>query len=84
MPSEFESIFSGALEFFEKSVRPVLADNCFTCHGADKQEGGSGETQAVTTQESHTKRSASLLVDEESSQTEAAELEKENECEDRR
>jgi mono/diheme cytochrome c family protein len=26
-------------EFFEKSVRPVLADNCFTCHGPDKQKG---------------------------------------------
>ncbi|MFO0809517.1 MAG: PSD1 and planctomycete cytochrome C domain-containing protein [Gemmataceae bacterium] len=27
-------------EFFEKSVRPVLADNCFKCHGEDKQKGG--------------------------------------------
>ena len=27
-------------EFFEKSVRPVLAENCFRCHGPDKQEHG--------------------------------------------
>jgi mono/diheme cytochrome c family protein len=29
-----------ALEFFEKKVRPVLADNCFACHGPDKQKSG--------------------------------------------
>ena len=28
------------LEFFEKSVRPVLAENCFKCHGPKKQKGG--------------------------------------------
>jgi mono/diheme cytochrome c family protein len=28
------------LEFFEKEVRPVLADNCFKCHGKDKQKSG--------------------------------------------
>jgi mono/diheme cytochrome c family protein len=27
-------------EFFEKQVRPVLAGNCFSCHGPDKQKGG--------------------------------------------
>jgi mono/diheme cytochrome c family protein len=27
-------------EFFEKAVRPVLADNCFDCHGPRKQKGG--------------------------------------------
>ncbi|MEK6238416.1 MAG: DUF1549 domain-containing protein, partial [Planctomycetales bacterium] len=27
------------LKFFEKSVRPVLANRCLKCHGADKQEG---------------------------------------------
>ena len=27
-----------AVRFFETKVRPVLADNCFQCHGADKQE----------------------------------------------
>src|SRR5437588_2748535 len=25
-------------EMFEKSVRPVLAANCFSCHGPDKQK----------------------------------------------
>jgi hypothetical protein len=28
------------LEFFEAKVRPVLADNCFECHGAVKPKGG--------------------------------------------
>lgn len=28
------------LEFFEMKVRPVLADNCFECHGALKPKGG--------------------------------------------
>jgi len=28
------------LEFFEKSVRPVLVDKCFSCHGEEKQRGG--------------------------------------------
>jgi mono/diheme cytochrome c family protein len=26
-------------DFFEKTVRPLLADNCFTCHGPEKQKG---------------------------------------------
>ena len=26
-------------EFFEKSVRPVLVEHCFKCHGAEKQKG---------------------------------------------
>ncbi len=26
------------LEFFEKRIRPVLASNCYECHGPDKQE----------------------------------------------
>ncbi|HEY1380503.1 MAG TPA: c-type cytochrome domain-containing protein, partial [Gemmataceae bacterium] len=29
-----------AVEFFEAKVRPVLAENCFTCHGPDKQKAG--------------------------------------------
>jgi hypothetical protein len=29
-----------AAEFFEKSVRPVLAENCFGCHNDQKQKGG--------------------------------------------
>src|SRR5262245_7373987 len=28
------------VEYFEKAVRPVLATNCFNCHGPDKQKGG--------------------------------------------
>ena len=28
------------VEFFEKRVRPVLADNCFKCHGVDKEKDG--------------------------------------------
>jgi mono/diheme cytochrome c family protein len=31
---------SAATEFFEKKVRPVLAENCYQCHGADKQKAG--------------------------------------------
>jgi mono/diheme cytochrome c family protein len=27
-------------EFFESKVRPVLAENCFSCHGPEKQKGG--------------------------------------------
>jgi mono/diheme cytochrome c family protein len=29
-----------AAEFFEKRVRPILAERCFSCHGPDKQKGG--------------------------------------------
>src|SRR5947209_5352060 len=27
-------------DFFEKKVRPILADNCAECHGPRKQRGG--------------------------------------------
>jgi hypothetical protein len=27
-------------KFFESQVRPLLADNCFSCHGEKKQKGG--------------------------------------------
>ncbi len=27
-------------EFFERKVRPILADRCLECHGKDKQKGG--------------------------------------------
>src|SRR5258708_33472728 len=26
-------------EFFEKNIRPVLAEQCYKCHGPDKQKG---------------------------------------------
>jgi mono/diheme cytochrome c family protein len=28
------------IEFFEKNIRPLLAESCFKCHGPDKQKGG--------------------------------------------
>ena len=28
------------IEFFEKSVRPILAESCFKCHGPEKQKQG--------------------------------------------
>lgn len=28
------------LEFFEKRIRPILASECYECHGAEKQEAG--------------------------------------------
>src|SRR5262245_41410094 len=31
---------SGALEHFEKKVRPLLAAKCWQCNGAEKQKGG--------------------------------------------
>ncbi len=29
-----------AIEFFETKIRPVLAEHCFKCHGAEKQKAG--------------------------------------------
>lgn len=31
---------SAAVEFFETKIRPVLATNCYACHGKDAQMGG--------------------------------------------
>src|SRR5215203_1052051 len=28
------------VEFFEKRIRPMLANECYECHGAKKQKGG--------------------------------------------
>ena len=30
----------GGAEFFEKSVRPILAEKCQKCHGGDRAKGG--------------------------------------------
>src|SRR5580765_1136874 len=27
------------VKFFEEKVRPILAENCYKCHGSDKQKG---------------------------------------------
>ena len=35
-----EAISDNDLEFFEKNVRPILIENCYECHGPDKQKGG--------------------------------------------
>src|SRR5262245_834062 len=29
-----------AVEFYEKRIRPILAANCYECHGDDQQESG--------------------------------------------
>src|SRR5262245_48833868 len=29
-----------AVEFFESRVRPVLAENCYSCHGPKRQQAG--------------------------------------------
>src|SRR5262245_21470669 len=31
---------AGQVEFFEKKVRPVLVENCISCHGPKKQSAG--------------------------------------------
>jgi mono/diheme cytochrome c family protein len=38
--AEPRSSASADLEFFEKKVRPVLAANCYSCHGSEKQKAG--------------------------------------------
>src|SRR5687768_9014464 len=30
----------GQIEFFEKKVRPILADHCYSCHSEKKQQAG--------------------------------------------
>src|SRR5438552_5704454 len=37
-PSSTET--SSAAEFFETRVRPLLAENCFSCHGATRPKAG--------------------------------------------
>jgi len=33
-------VSAGAVEYFEKNVRPVLAEQCYACHGPRIQQGG--------------------------------------------
>lgn len=41
MPAHAEGTFPPEqIEFFEKEVRPVLAENCYDCHNAHKHENG--------------------------------------------
>lgn len=35
-----EPISAEQMHFFETEVRPLLAENCFSCHGADETKGG--------------------------------------------
>lgn len=39
-PSSAAKTDPAQLEFFEKKIRPLLLENCNSCHGADKQKGG--------------------------------------------
>src|SRR6266852_1507558 len=31
---------AGKVEFFERNIRPILANSCFSCHGPEKQKAG--------------------------------------------
>ncbi len=35
-----ESFSADQIEFFEKNIRPVLAEKCYSCHGAKKHQNG--------------------------------------------
>src|SRR6185369_4990747 len=35
-----DELLPADLEFFEKSVRPLLVEHCQSCHGPEKQKGG--------------------------------------------
>src|SRR5437868_4769259 len=39
-PAPEPRLLPAQAEFFEKSVRPVLATHCLECHGSRKQKGG--------------------------------------------
>ena len=38
-PSHAAEPTASGLEFFERKVRPLLAEHCYSCHGAEKQKG---------------------------------------------
>ena len=38
--SAAETFPADQIEFFEKNVRPVLAERCYECHGARKHQNG--------------------------------------------
>ena len=38
-PSQAAEPTAAGLEFFERKVRPLLAEHCYSCHGAEKQKG---------------------------------------------
>src|SRR6476469_888413 len=41
LAAEMERVTDAAgLEFFEKKIRPVLADHCYKCHSGEKIKGG--------------------------------------------
>jgi mono/diheme cytochrome c family protein len=40
LPDELPASRNDGVEPFEARVRPVLVENCFTCHGEKKQKGG--------------------------------------------
>lgn len=40
VPAVKETTSPEAAEFFEKNVRPILADNCYSCHGPKLQQAG--------------------------------------------
>ncbi|MBX3747951.1 MAG: DUF1553 domain-containing protein [Verrucomicrobiae bacterium] len=40
LPATAATLSPEAVEFFEKRIRPVLASDCYECHGPDRQRGG--------------------------------------------
>jgi len=40
VPVHAEEATPAAIEFFEKSVRPILVEHCLKCHGPEQQKGG--------------------------------------------
>lgn len=39
-PSFAANLDPAAVQFFESKIRPLLAENCYQCHGPEKQKGG--------------------------------------------